>query len=310
MKQLWLKLNNLKKVNRFSATFFFFFFLYIEKSFSLGYGPGSVCYDCYPQIGPSFMSYGPSSFWNIPSSPYWSLYAQNNYGPSANYPGAWNQGSGALNSQYYPYTWATGGCAGKPNVYFHGPEGKSFSFAPKLIGRSELLATTPAVNGPGDKIMMTIKNKKIVVDDVSYDYFYYDYAVDITQLQDERGTCVSKKGLIPVLLEMLVTSGFTPKEQKDFLDYWPFKMPPAESYCIYPQTEQDLAKVAPLEIEGDIEMKRILFMIVPQTSEFKKSKDRFKGKFRSTPTFSWSAQIPLEVSSFKIHEWGVAFMAL
>lgn len=208
-----------------------------------------------------------------------------------------------INGGYFPGGHSAG--MGKPNVYVSGKPGTKVTV--KMVPKSgtTLWAAVPAHREEGWTGM--IKKKGIAVGSTVSPYLYYDYGLDAEELQNEAGFCVSAEELMPRLTAVLARVGFLENEIKDFSEYWSVKMPPSKSFCVYPQENADLNKVAALEVSpAPSSITRIGFLIVPEEGY---GKDH---AFKSRPEREWapSHRAPASVSQDGIHvrEWGVGFL--
>jgi hypothetical protein len=229
-------------------------------------------------------------WWYNYSMPYYSNY---------NYPGSWqNYG---LNGNHYAHNHG-GGMVGKPNLYVYGKNGTKFSIQLNFNKKSNLLAAVPSYENGWNA---TVMNNSILSNGGSYEYIYYDYGVDIASLQWEKGYCVEEKSLMDRLNKDLVSSGFNRKEIDDFNEYWSFKMPSAENYCVFPQANEELDKVVKIMTTPKATLNRLIFFIVPQNKEQEKLKHI---KYFQKPLKKWSSQVNQEKSDLLINEWGIAFL--
>lgn len=230
-------------------------------------------------------------------NPWWTGYSMNNYA-FANRPAPWmNYG---MNGQSYPGNHG-GGMMGKPNVYVYGKEGERFVLEFNFSPKSQLLSAIPSFK---KKWQGVIAGDGILHQNVFYRYYYYDYEVDINLLQWERGQCVKESDLMETLNEWLEKSGFNKREIDDFNEYWSYKMPQASEFCIYPQTQEELDKVAKIETTPKASINRLSFFIVPQTGvDVAKKVPSYK-----RPSKKWK---PTKVSTnqaLQINEWAVGWL--
>lgn len=230
--------------------------------------------------------------------PWWYSYSMPHY-TNYNYPGSWS--NYGLNGNHYAHNHG-GGMVGKPNLYIYGKNGTNFSIQLEFNKKSNLLASVPSYeNGWSGTVM----NNSVLSNGGSYEYIYYDYGVDIASLQWERGNCVEEKNLMDSLNKTLISSGFNRKEIDDFNEYWSFKMPSADKYCIFPQTDKELDRVVKIKSTPKATLNRLIFFIVPQNKEQEKIKHL---KYFKRPKQEWSPQINQVKRDLIINEWGVAFL--
>lgn len=253
-------------------------------------------------------------------------------GSSAGTPCAWT-GYGCSGAAYP----GTGGAViGKPNVYLSGPVGMDFEIQTRFSDGSNLLAAIPAMGLIGWKGKID-QRSRVYVDSVSHDYLFYDARTDVDRLQSREGFCRLKEELIPSLIQSLQDFGFEPNEIRDFREYWSRFMPNAKSYCVYPQLNEDVARIADLQIRPTPDkLTRVWYFIVPQdvageVAAYRKRElkiaSREKRFFQKESSQFWNKTIarggpilklPSRVISsqntpvsipFMIREWGVGFLA-
>ena len=99
------------------------------------------------------------------------------------------------------------------------------------------------------------------------------------------------------------------------MEFWSVKLPASDSYCVFPQDEAQLDKIAALEISPrPVAVRRLLFLV--QVKEGLSTDDKpsaAKPKFSKPPTMAWNPQplrtIASEPKGIVVHEWGVGFLA-
>jgi hypothetical protein len=229
--------------------------------------------------------------------PWWYDYSRNYY-PNYHQPAPWyNYG---VQGSYYP-NHGGGGMVGKPNLYIYGKKGTNFSIRLKGDEKSLLLAAVPGYeNGWTGKL----NDKGFVAEDSQYGYVYYDYSVDISKLQWTQGKCVKQNQLMGYLNKLLKLNNFKKNEIKDFNDYWPYKMPQADEYCVYPQGNKELDVVAKLEVTPKANINRLAFFVVPRNAIPLKQKITY---FRK-PSSEWKQVNVKNKDPIQINEWGVGFL--
>ena len=279
------------------------YFLLINNAIATSVAPGTInsqCIHCmyYQQsmIQNPYMNTGFMPIYNY-YTPWWSPYSMQRYS-NYNTPAPWmNFG---MNGSYYP-SHHGGGMAGKPNVYIYGKAGTKFNLTFKFSKKSILLSTVPSYE---KKWSGVITGDGILHDNAFYRYFYYDYGLDINELQWTSGSCVSEKKLMEYLNTKLLESGFHQREIHDFNEFWSYKIPEAKSYCVYPQGKKELDKVAKINTNPEADINRLTFFIVPQ-NKIPKASDR---PFFIPPRKKWEATSTKKENDILINEWGVAWL--
>lgn len=231
--------------------------------------------------------------------PWWGYYGQQRY-PNFHYPGIWS--GYAMNPR--PYPGQGGAFAAKPNVYldFEDKEQEikielSFSeFSSHLVSAPDL--------SQGWQVMAKDK-REIDHQGALYEYLFYDFRFDENQAQYESGFCTDAQKLIPEMIAILDQMGYSQDEQADFLEHWSLKIPFANQYCVYPQTDQELDQLVPFKAykkKGErwqaLDVQRVLFIVhlSDAQSDFPpKPKKEFKVKKQS--------------QKHPVREWGVAFLS-
>lgn len=228
--------------------------------------------------------------------PWWYNYSMPRYS-YYNRPAPWmNYG---INGKHYP-NHGGGGMVGKPNLYVYGKTETEFSIELEFEEKSLLLLSVPAYD---TRWSGRIINNGILYKDAFYAYFYYDYGVNLKKLQWTSGSCVKEEALMGYLNKLLKAHNFNKVEIDDFNEYWSFKMPPAKTYCIFPQVNKHLSKVVKIKVTPKATINRLIFFIVPQTAIFKSTVP-----YLQKPIMKWKP-VSEEVSAqIHINEWGVAFL--
>jgi hypothetical protein len=276
---------------------------------SSGTRPSDYCVNCQYLSQPNWR-------FNVmrPQQPWWYPYGYYAY-PNFQRPGAWyNNG---LSHHYYP----GGGnmVAGKPNIYFHGLD-KDTTFHVKFKKEASLLAASPLqpddgwmlskVDGTPNKKHMEKGISFVNVDGVNHDYIYYDYKLDSSSLQSEKGFCGDRADTFAAMVSILNQMKFKDKEVSDFETYWSVKLPKG-NFCVYPQTHEQLQSIAEWNSSTPPTFfKRVLFVVVPE----KIIGEKVAANFKSRPTMGWNPlsgvyRLPASQGTFQVHEWGVAFLA-
>lgn len=265
---------------------------------------GPDCIHCggRPFMGTRPMPYFPQ-FRPAPMMPWWGYQGDQRY-PNFHYPGAWqNYG---MNPRPYPGGLQGGGAfAAKPNIYFKGPEGAEVQVDLKFPEKSQHLVSTPDMTKPL-KVLLK-KEGELKVGQAFYRYLFYDFRFDHQEAQYSMGECLEAKELIPRMIKLLGEQGHDEESKSDFREHWSQKIPYSNSYCIYPQFNKELTRVADLQINSQkypVSLTRVLFIVqlVPDKKEM-----NFPPSPRESITVPSSAAP--EGPSVSIKEWGVAFLS-
>ncbi|OFZ80792.1 MAG: hypothetical protein A2583_08420 [Bdellovibrionales bacterium RIFOXYD1_FULL_53_11] len=270
-------------------------------------GPSSNFYDMpfYSSMGYySMPSFFPSYY------PWWGGYGAMSYS-NFSYPGAWS-GAG-MAGESYPR--GGGGFMGKPNLYVSGKAGTTFKVSVKMPPGSNWLVAVPAHGTKGWQGTVLENGKIKVSDRETHDYFFYDFRCDESRLQDTAGFCSTRETVIERIATLMKQGGFRPGEITDFKTYWNVKLPPSESYCVFPQGSRELDSIATLQIEPRPDkLLRMAFMIITEEAR------RFSGmgrKFLEMPKSSWTAKDgqppastrrPANKDGIEVREWAVGFI--
>lgn len=231
---------------------------------------------------------------------WWVTYGDLNY-PNLHYPGPWAYPG--IQKKYYPGEGEV--FAAKPNVYVDTvTPGKKFNFS--FLTRVHFLATTPLISKS-----LSWKGKlgadRFEIDDIYYDYLFYDVRLPKEKMQFENGLCADREGAIQWMLNDLKAMKYSAISLQDFEEHWTAKIPDYPYYCIYPQYNGQLDPIIPVEI--DIQQNtfiRSLYVMIP----FKKAPEGDEVLETPLPVkdpseFRPSARIKREV---EFREWGVAFL--
>lgn len=257
-------------------------------------------------INPVWFNQFPPAIFQPQPAPWWATQG-NFYYPNMNYPGAWNHTSNTLNHHYYPGTGEV--FAGKPNVYvesIHKDKKFTFSFNPKAGEELSFLATTPMLDVKNSWKGKIVNNDQFEVEDVNYDYLFYDIRLAKDKMQFERGTCASREDTLKWMLEDLKIMNYPSIALQDFEQHWKVKLPPYPFFCIYPQYNQQLDEILPVTISVEqVRFTRSLYVLVSH-EKFPDLDDPQKVPLPSMDPaeFRPSGLIKYE-TMFK--EWGVAF---
>ncbi len=237
-----------------------------------------------------------------PYSPWWAQQGQMMY-PNFNYPGAWQYPG--IAAHHYP---GSGGMfAAKPNVYVKNGDGKltNFQMSFDVSRGASFLATTPWLNENSWEGLVTTDAFR--VDNVKYDYLFYDVRLDHRLMQFRAGWCVASEHLVEGMIGELRALGFSSLAMQDFKEHWQEKIPHEEqAWCVYPQFNQQLDQALPVSVTPKAPFTRVVFILVPQRREER----RPASVFPELPRLSHVALRPSPNPVAKLHylEWGVAFL--
>jgi hypothetical protein len=277
-----------------------------ERINSLAPSLNQNCVSCqshfsYPQPMINFpMNYPWMMNYQNYNPPWWGAQGRWMY-PNFNYPGPWR--NGGIQSQYYP---GQGGVfAAKPNIYVknNSKTEKSFEILFDLYQpETNFLATTPWLNE--GKWTGVIKENNFRVDDVVYDYLFYDARMPNSKMQYEAGWCTKKDELVTTMIKELSQLGFSTSAISDFREHWDEKIPELPTYCVYPQYNNELDKAMPVSITPRFNFIRVLFIIVPH-KEFKLAGEIYPSYPRKEHE---KIRTEFNLDETLLMEWGVAFL--
>ena len=264
-----------------------------------------ACPNCYIQPQPMMMpSFFPSYY------PWWAPYGAMSY-PNFYYPGVWN--GGGLWGPSYPGTGPI--MAAKPNLYIEAPAGAKFDVKIDLARDSDWLIAVPSrpEQGWSTRVVSTAQNSILEVRGAQYPYFYYDYRLQDTSLQDGKGFCAERERALERMLALLKEYRFADKELRDFERQWTIKLPPLARFCVWPQVDRELQPAAKIVVKTDlpVQIRRVLFVVQDEAILGK-----LEGKFHSKPQGEWllarevaeDARTPASSGAITLREWGIAFI--
>ena len=235
-----------------------------------------------------------------PYSPWWAQQGQVFY-PNFNYPGAWQYPG--MNAHHYP---GQGGVfAAKPNVYVKN-SGKltGFKMDFDLSKGASFLATTPWLTDDSWEGLVTTDAFR--VENVKYDYLFYDARLNHTQMQYRAGWCVDRERVVESMMKEIEALGFSKAAMKDFHEHWTEKIPQEPVYCVYPQYNDQLDAALPIKLTPEAPFTRVVFILVPHRS------DERRPAAQMFPELPRNSHVPLrpQVKQGALHylEWGVAFL--
>jgi len=257
--------------------------------------------NCIPQIFPHLQT-----FQNIieqGKQPWW-VEKGNAQFPNVAYPGVWKNHQ--IDASYYPGSGEI--FAAKPNVYIQSiHEEKRMKFHFLGDGPKSFLATTPMLTERLSWEGKILETDKFEIEGVIYDYLFYDIRLSKSAMQFSHGVCTTRAESIEWMIKDLGAMNFPAISLSDFEDHWRVKIPDYPYFCIYPQYNEQLDPVLPVQL--DIEQAsftRALYVLVA---------------YRDAPDSSQMPLIPfpsLDPESIRpstlitrenmFKEWGVAFL--
>lgn len=260
---------------------------------------------CFGPVNPVYQN----PFANFPSPLYqpniqpWWAYQGNMYYPNVSYPGPWQYPG--IQSHYYPGQGQV--FAAKPNVYIESIHHDK-KFKMKFTGeKPHFLATTPVLDKSLTWSGKISEKDKFEVEDIYYDYLFYDVRLPKEKMQFEHGVCSTREGAIDFMMKDLKEMKFSPLALQDFEEHWRVKIPDYPFYCIYPQYNRELDPILPVEIDIDQStFIRSLYVLVPH----KKEPDMEESQEIPLPTKDHADGRPVVTITREnmFREWGVAFL--
>ncbi|HLT22485.1 MAG TPA: hypothetical protein VKZ84_03545 [Bacteriovoracaceae bacterium] len=257
--------------------------------------------NCIPQIFPQLQT-----FQNIIEQgkrPWW-VEKGNAHFPNVAYPGVWKNDQ--IDASYYPGSGEV--FAAKPNVYIQSiHEEKKMKF--QFLGdeAKSFLATTPMLTERLSWEGKIIETDKFEIEGVIYDYLFYDIRLPKSAMQFNHGVCTTRAESIEWMIKDLGAMNFPAISLSDFEDHWRVKIPDYPYFCIYPQYNEQLDPVLPVQLGIEqASFTRALYVLVA---------------YRDAPDSSQMPLIPfpnLDPESIRpstlitrenmFKEWGVAFL--
>lgn len=261
-------------------------------------------YNQYYGITPNWFNQFPPALYQTQNYPWWATQGQLYY-PNMFYPGAWNSQTHMMNPSYYPGQGQV--FAAKPNVYIESIH-KEVKFEFEFLDKdSQFLITTPLISRDF-KWKGKISNKdRFQVEDIFYDYLFYDLRLPKEKMQFEAGVCTSRKEAIAWMLQDLKDLNYPMIALQDFEEHWNVKIPDLPFYCIYPQYNTQLDQSIPIKISLDqVHFTRALYVLVGHPKEPEQENSTVTIPHLDPRANHPSTKIKYE-NMFK--EWGVAFLA-
>lgn len=243
----------------------------------------------------------PSALIQPQGMPWWAIQG-NLYYPNMNYPGPWSYPG--IQAQYYPGQGQV--FAAKPNVYIETVHAsKKFQFT--FVTKQHFLATTPLLNKDHWKGKIFEKDK-FEVDDINYDYLFYDVRLPKEKMQFENGMCSTREDIIEWMLKDLKDLKHSDLSLQDFEEHWRVKIPEYPFYCVYPQYNRELDAAIPVEI--DLEQSsfiRSLYVLVPHKKEPDVDDPPPEIPFPTKDPSEFRPGVKIQREN-TFREWGVAFL--
>ena len=259
-----------------------------------------------PLLGKLFSNF-PAPVYQSKSLPWWA-HQGNFHFPNLHFPGAWTnqKRSPGIDAKYYPGKGEVH--ALKPNIYvqsIHAEKKFTFSFSSKEA--LSFLATTPALDEKNSWSGKIVKNDRFEVEDIHYDYLFYDIRLPKDKMQFERGLCATRDEAIKWMLSDLTEMKYPAIALQDFEEHWKVKIPDFPFYCIYPQYNQQLDPILPVVISLEqSQLTRSLYVLIPH----KKEPDVDEPQEIPFPILDSSEIRPRSLLKYEnmFKEWGVAFL--
>lgn len=255
-----------------------------------------------PITNNSWMNGFPPQLFPVNQQPWWASQGHLYY-PNVNYPGPWNYPG--IQARYYPGEGQV--FAAKPNVYIdsiHSDQKFSFEFVSSK--KPQFLATTPVLEKQTWQGKI-VEGDKFEVQDVNYDYLFYDVRLPQEKMQFEHGVCATREDTISWMLKDLTEMNYSKIAIQDFEEHWRVKIPDYPFYCIYPQYNRELDPVLPVEISlSQSTFIRSLYVLVPHKKE-PDTDDPQVIPFPSKDPREFRPVTKIKRENM-FREWGVAFL--
>jgi hypothetical protein len=249
----------------------------------------------------------PSAIYQSKPLPWWAQQGNLHY-PNLHYPGAWSnkKKNPGINAKYYPGEGEVH--ALKPNIYIESiHQEKKFNFSFTSQEPLSFLATTPPLDEKNTWKGKIVKNDRFEVDDIHYDYLFYDIRLPKEKMQFERGLCATREDAIKWMLKDLTAMKYPAIALQDFEEHWNVKIPDFPYYCIYPQYNKQLDAVLPVSISLEqSNLTRSLYVLIPH----KKEPDAEELQEIPLPLLDSEEFRPIVFIKYEnmFKEWGVAFL--
>lgn len=212
-----------------------------------------------PAVSNPFQGF-PGPLYQPQTMPWWA-YQGNLYYPNVNYPGPW-QYPGILQN-YYPGEGQI--FAAKPNIYIESiHDNKKFNFNFISSIKPHFLATMPVLDKNLSWSGKIAEKDKFEIDGIFYDYLFYDVRLPKEKMQFEHGLCATREAAIEWMMKDLKEMKYSAISLQDFEEHWQVKIPDYPFYCVYPQYNNQLDPLLPIEINVDhATFIRSLYVLIP-----------------------------------------------
>ena len=268
-----------------------------------------TCQGCN-QTAPAFeklLAGFPSAVYQSKPLPWWAQQGNFHY-PNLHYPGAWtNKGTNpGIDAKYYPGKGEVH--ALKPNIYIESIyREKKFTYSFTSKEELSFLVTTPPLDEKNSWKGKIVNNDRFEVDDIHYDYLFYDIRLPKEKMQFSHGLCATREATIKWMLQDLTAMKYPAIALQDFEEHWNVKIPDFPFYCIYPQYNQQLDAVLPVRINLEqSNLNRSLYVLIPH----KKEPDVDEPQAIPFPILDSVEVRPIVLVKYEnmFKEWGVAFL--
>lgn len=254
-----------------------------------------------------WMASFPTAVFENKTQPWWAKQGNLLY-PNLHYPGAWNDNSKSLgiDASYYPGSGEVH--ALKPNIYIESiHDEKKFTLAFTSTEVLSFLATTPPLDEKNTWKGKIVNKDRFEVEDINYDYLFYDIRLPKEKMQFERGLCATRVETIKWMLKDLTEMKYPKIALQDFEEHWNVKIPDYPFFCIYPQYNEQLDAVLPIATNLEqTKFTRSLYVLVPH----KKEPDVDEPQVIPFPILDSLDIRPVSIIKHEnmFKEWGVAFI--
>jgi hypothetical protein len=244
----------------------------------------------------------PYPFFNPNPTPWWATQGQMYY-PNMMYPGAWQYPG--MHSYHYNGNGQV--YAAKPNIYVSSVN-ENVKFQLQFTAENpSFLVTTPYLLDDNSWKGKIVDKDRFEVDNIFYDYLFYDVRLDIKKMQFQAGYCADRETVITMMLSDLKELKHSSISLQDFEEHWRVKIPNYPYYCVYPQYNKQLDEAFPVSITPKAEYIRSLYILVPHQETPRISEGQFPPlPHEDSNSFRPSVLIRKEL---ELREWGVAFLA-
>lgn len=254
-----------------------------------------------------WMSSFPKAIYENKALPWWAQQG-NFYYPNLHAPGVWNNQSKVpgIDASFYPGSGEVH--ALKPNIYIESiHDEKKFTLSFTSTEELSFLATTPPLDDKNTWKGKIINKDRFEVEDINYDYLFYDIRLPKEKMQLEKGLCATREQTIKWMLKDLIEMKYPAIAVQDFEEHWNVKIPDFPFFCIYPQYNEQLDAILPVATSLEkTTFIRSLYILVPH----KKEPDVDEPQVIPFPILDSQdmRSIPVIKHENMFKEWGVAFL--